>query len=63
MFDTFDTIKGVIQVTKGIIATMQLNRLECARALSSDMLATDVAYYLVRRGVSRIKIVDIECYS
>ncbi|KAI1291755.1 Argininosuccinate lyase [Halotydeus destructor] len=51
MFDTFDTMKGVIQVASGIIATLTLNRKACANALSTDMLATDVAYYLVRKAM------------
>ncbi|CAG2100712.1 unnamed protein product [Medioppia subpectinata] len=52
MFDSFDTMKSLIQVITGAIDTLTLNRNKCIEALSSDMLATDIAYYLVRKGVS-----------
>jgi argininosuccinate lyase len=51
MFDTYDTMKGVLLVAAGIIDTMTLNGDKCLAALTSEMLATDVAYYLVRRGM------------
>lgn len=31
---------------------LQVNEEPCIAALSPDMLATDLAYYLVRKGVS-----------
>ncbi|KAF5914641.1 hypothetical protein HPG69_005138 [Diceros bicornis minor] len=46
VFEVSDTMSAVLQVATGI------NRENMARALSPDMLATDLAYYLVRKGVS-----------
>uniref|UniRef100_A0A673X1A3 Argininosuccinate lyase n=1 Tax=Salmo trutta TaxID=8032 RepID=A0A673X1A3_SALTR len=43
MFDCYDTVHAVLQVTTGVIVM--------EAALSPDMLATDLAYYLVRKGV------------
>lgn len=45
---------GVLKVMVGVISTMEVDAEKCRRALSEAMLATDVAYYLVRRGVSHI---------
>uniref|UniRef100_A0A8C1X1U9 Arginosuccinase n=1 Tax=Cyprinus carpio TaxID=7962 RepID=A0A8C1X1U9_CYPCA len=44
MFDTYDTVHAVLQVATGVISTLM-------RALSPDMLATDLAYHLVRKGM------------
>lgn len=49
MFDTFDTISKLLKILTGTIATLNLNKEKCAAALSYDMLATDVAYYLVNK--------------
>ncbi len=35
-------------------SVFQINRTEMEAALSPDMLATDLAYYLVRKGVSSV---------
>jgi len=35
-----------------VFGVLQINRLVMEAALSPDMLATDLAYYLVRKGVS-----------
>lgn len=51
LFDTCDTISAVVRICSGVIATLTIHSEACANALSYDMLATDVAYYLVRRGV------------
>uniref|UniRef100_A0A8C6L898 Argininosuccinate lyase n=1 Tax=Nothobranchius furzeri TaxID=105023 RepID=A0A8C6L898_NOTFU len=48
MFDCFDTVQAVLQVTTGVMSTLK-SVMEAA--LSPDMLATDLAYYLVRKGV------------
>ena len=34
----------------------QIRKEEMAKGLSSDMLATDLAYWLVRRGVSSVSL-------
>uniref|UniRef100_A0A8C4AGT5 argininosuccinate lyase n=1 Tax=Denticeps clupeoides TaxID=299321 RepID=A0A8C4AGT5_9TELE len=51
MFDTYDTVDAVLQVATGVVSTLQVNRIAMEAALSPDMLATDLAYYLVRKGV------------
>uniref|UniRef100_A0A3P9AEH5 Argininosuccinate lyase n=1 Tax=Esox lucius TaxID=8010 RepID=A0A3P9AEH5_ESOLU len=51
MFDCYDTVHAVLQVTTGVLSTIKINRGVMEAALSPDMLATDLAYYLVRKGV------------
>ncbi|XP_070572641.1 argininosuccinate lyase-like isoform X2 [Ptychodera flava] len=51
MFDAYDTLEGVLQVAVGVMSTLQVNKKAAHDALSPDMLATDLAYYLVRKGV------------
>uniref|UniRef100_A0A8C9CIK3 Argininosuccinate lyase n=1 Tax=Phocoena sinus TaxID=42100 RepID=A0A8C9CIK3_PHOSS len=52
VFEVSNTMSAVIQVATGVISTLQIHHENMARALSPDMLATDLAYYLVRKGVS-----------
>ena len=42
---------GVLRVATGVVATLTVDAARCRAALSPDMLATDLAYYLVRKGV------------
>uniref|UniRef100_A0A673LXF4 Argininosuccinate lyase n=1 Tax=Sinocyclocheilus rhinocerous TaxID=307959 RepID=A0A673LXF4_9TELE len=49
MFDTYDTVHAVLQVATGVISTLKVRAME--GALSPDMLATDLAYHLVRKGM------------
>jgi len=51
LIDTVDTLKGVLQVAAGTLKTLTINEENCYKALSPAMLSTDVAYYLVRKGV------------
>lgn len=51
IFTTFDKLKLILEVAIGTFRTLTLNKENCEAALSYDMLATDVAYYLVRKGV------------
>uniref|UniRef100_A0A667ZVV0 Argininosuccinate lyase n=1 Tax=Myripristis murdjan TaxID=586833 RepID=A0A667ZVV0_9TELE len=51
MFDCYDTVHAVLQVMAGVMSTLKINQSVMEAALSPDMLATDVAYYLVRKGV------------
>ncbi|XP_054611981.1 argininosuccinate lyase [Dunckerocampus dactyliophorus] len=52
MFDCYDSVHAVLQVTTGVISTLKINVSVMEAALSADMLATDLAYYLVRKGVA-----------
>jgi argininosuccinate lyase len=51
MFYVFDNIQLSLKVISGVIETMEINKQNCWNALNFDMLATDLAYYLVRKGV------------
>lgn len=51
MFNSFDIIYGILKITTGVINTLLVKRENMLNALSSDLLATDLAYYLVRKGV------------
>lgn len=51
MFSAASTIVDLLQVATGVVATLKVNRDKCMKGLSEDMLATDVAYYLVRKGM------------
>lgn len=51
MFDCYDTLHAVLQVTTGVLSTLKINPPVMEAALSPDMLATDLAYYLVKKGV------------
>ncbi|KAL4605012.1 argininosuccinate lyase [Arapaima gigas] len=51
MFDCYDTVHAVLQVATGVMSTLMIHPKVMERVLSPDMLATDLAYYLVRKGV------------
>ncbi|KAI8054542.1 argininosuccinate lyase [Syncephalis plumigaleata] len=52
MFDAADTVSGSLQITAGVLATLTVIPIPKMQAsLSDDMLATDLAEYLVRKGV------------
>lgn len=51
VFDAFDTVKILLPVITAIIRTLQLNPAAMRAALTEDMLATDLADYLVRKGL------------
>ena len=51
LFDAVDTVKDCLAITTGVIVTMKPNPKMLLKALSPEMLATDLADYLVRKGV------------
>ncbi|PIA17574.1 argininosuccinate lyase [Coemansia reversa NRRL 1564] len=51
MFDAVDTLSGSLQITAAVIATLKINPDKMRGSLTADMLATDLAEYLVRKGV------------
>ncbi|XP_033747903.1 argininosuccinate lyase-like [Pecten maximus] len=51
MYDTYDTLSGTLKVSTGVLSTLKIHPQRMRGALSPDMLATDIAYYLVRKGV------------
>jgi len=51
LFDALDTLKLALPVAAGVVRTLKINAEAMAAALDDAMLATDLADYLVRRGV------------
>ncbi|NXO03653.1 ARLY2 lyase, partial [Rhinopomastus cyanomelas] len=51
VFDVVDTLNAVLQVATGVISTLQINRESMEKDLSPEMLSTDLALYLVRKGM------------
>ena len=51
VFDAEDTLAGCLAVVESVVAGLTLNRERAAAAASGLLLATDVADYLVGRGV------------
>lgn len=50
MFDTVDTAHDCIRIATGVISTLKIFPDKMLAGLSADMLATDLAEYLVRKG-------------
>lgn len=51
MFAVYDQILLALTLMTGVITTTRVDEDRCLSALSYDMLATDMAYYLVRKGI------------
>lgn len=51
LFDTLDTLEMVLPVVAGVIHTLQIDAQAMGEALDEAMLATDLADYLVKKGV------------
>lgn len=51
LFEAVDTVKDCLAITTGVIVTMKPNPEMLKKALCPEMLATDLADYLVRKGV------------
>ncbi|MCI0478078.1 MAG: argininosuccinate lyase, partial [Anaerolineales bacterium] len=51
LFDAVDTLDALVPVVAGVIRTLRVNADRMCAALDASMLATDLADYLVRRGV------------
>jgi len=51
LFAAVDSVKDCLAITTGVIVTMKPNPEMLMKALCPEMLATDLADYLVRRGV------------
>jgi argininosuccinate lyase len=52
LFDAVDTISASLKIAEGVVATLEVHPERMQAALTMDMLATDLADYLVRKGVS-----------
>ncbi|KAG5419563.1 ARG4 [Candida metapsilosis] len=51
LFDALTTVEHSILIATGVISTLKINKANMEGALTMDMLATDLADYLVRKGV------------
>ncbi len=51
LFDAYDTMVLLLPVVAGVIQTLQLNPEKMRDALQEELLATDLADYLVRKGM------------
>lgn len=51
MYDTVDNIYDCIRIATGVLSTITIKPDNMIAGLSADMLATDLAEYLVRKGV------------
>lgn len=51
LFDAADTLAMTLPIVTGVIQTLRVNADKMRAALDESMLATDLAEYLVRRGV------------
>ena len=51
LFDSLETMYRLLPVLAATIRSLQINRDAMAAALSSDLLATDLADYLTRKGM------------
>ncbi|MHB0875923.1 MAG: argininosuccinate lyase [Anaerolineae bacterium] len=51
LFDALDTLAQALPVTAGVLETLRIDEGRMRQALDHNMLATDVADYLVRRGM------------
>lgn len=51
LFDVIDTLKMALPIATGVIRTMEVRGDQMEAALDEAMLATDLADYLVRKGV------------
>ncbi|SMN18958.1 similar to Saccharomyces cerevisiae YHR018C ARG4 Argininosuccinate lyase, catalyzes the final step in the arginine biosynthesis pathway [Maudiozyma saulgeensis] len=51
LFDALTTVEHSILIATGVVSTLSVQKEKMESALTMDMLATDLADYLVRRGV------------
>ena len=51
-FDTIDTLVPTLDIMSGLVSSIRLNREKMKSSISSFVLATDVADYLVHKGMS-----------
>lgn len=51
LFEAVDTVKDCLAIATGVIVTLKPNPDMLKKALCPEMLATDLADYLVRKGV------------
>jgi adenylosuccinate lyase len=50
MFDSVDALDDCVRIATGVLSTLRIRPERMLAGLSADMLATDLAEYLVRKG-------------
>lgn len=64
MFDSVDSVHDCIRIATGVLSTIRTRPERMLKGLSADMLATDLAEYLVRKGacfgISIFKLLSIK---
>ncbi|RKO91853.1 argininosuccinate lyase [Blyttiomyces helicus] len=53
LFDAVDTLSGCLQISAGVLSSFEIRPEKMKASLTMDMLATDLAEYLVRKGVCK----------
>lgn len=51
LFDVYDTLTMSLPIASGVLSSLKIHRTKMEGALTEEMLSTDLAYYLVRKGV------------
>jgi len=51
LFDAVDNVSACLKIAEGVVATMTVHGEKMLQALTMDVLATDLADYLVRKGM------------
>ncbi|KAK2467002.1 hypothetical protein APHAL10511_001260 [Amanita phalloides] len=51
LFDVVDTVSAAFKIAEGVVATLKVHGNKMREALTMDVLATDLADYLVRKGI------------
>ncbi|KAJ7740718.1 putative argininosuccinate lyase [Mycena maculata] len=51
LFDSVDNVSASLKIAEGVIATLDVHADKMRKALTMDVLATDLADYLVRKGI------------
>jgi argininosuccinate lyase len=49
LFSTVDIMHDTVGISTGVLSTLKINKDKMLEGLSADMLATDLAEYLVRK--------------
>ncbi|KAF5365795.1 hypothetical protein D9758_003246 [Tetrapyrgos nigripes] len=52
LFDTLTNVSMSLKIFEGVVSTLEVHEEKMRQALTMDVLATDLADYLVRKGVS-----------
>lgn len=55
MFEAADTLHDCVRIASGVLCTLRIDPDRMRSGLSADMLATDLAEYLVRKGALAVK--------